>query len=355
MSNIKDQIVIYDNKRGIFIDGEFISLDQIFWQIYKPLSYNALFNYICGPRGAGKTYGAKDYGIKHFIKTGKEFIYLRRYSKELKKVNTFFDDIRDDYPDRKLDVKNGCFYCDGELCGHSKILSTSKIDKSTPFPNVDLIFFDEFIIDKGVYHYLPNEVEYFLEFYETVARLRDVQVFFLSNAITITNPYFLYFDVKLPYGKDIHKRGEILIQYFVNKYLQKLKKESRFGSIIAGTDYGNYAINNEFLRDNDSFIEKKSGNCCFLFAFTYMDNTFGVWQNIKAGKMYVSFDYDKTRDIMYALTKQDHTPNTLLLTNIKNSVLFKRFLTQYSLGNVYFESQKIKNICYEVIKLANIK
>lgn len=328
---------------------------SMFWSIEKVLSYNALFNFVIGPRGAGKSYGVKRYGVNHFKKTGKEFIYLRRYKQELADISTFFDDIRDEFPDDKLTVKNGKFYCNDVLCGRSMVLSTSKIKKSTPLPNVDVIIFDEFIIDKGVYHYLPDDVGYFLEFYETVARLRDVKVFFISNAITITNPYFLYFDLRLPYGKDIYKKGDILLQYFVNETLQKTKQNTRFGKIISGTDYGNYAINNEFLRDNDSFIEKKSGNCCFLFAFTYMDNTFGVWQNIKAGKMYVSFDYDKTRDIMYALTKQDHTPNTLLLTNIKNSVLFKRFLNQYSMGNVYFETQKIKNICYEVIKLANIK
>lgn len=58
------------------------------------------------------------------------------------------------------------------------------------------IIFDEFIIDKGVYKYLPNEVEYFLDLYETISRLRDVKDLFLCT-ITQTNPYFIYFDIEL--------------------------------------------------------------------------------------------------------------------------------------------------------------
>ena len=331
-----------------------MSDSTIFWDISRPLSYNKLFNFIIGPRGAGKSYGAKKYAINHFKKTGKEFIYLRRYKPELQDISTFFDDVLQEFPDDDLEVKHKKFHCNGVLCGHAMVLSTSKIKKSTPLPNVDLIIFDEFIIDKGVYHYLPDDVVYFLEFYETVARMRDVRVLFLSNAITITNPYFLYFNLKIPYNSDIAIYDDILIQYFVNEVLKEKKQNTRFGKIINGTSYGNYAIDNEFLRDNKTFIEKKSGNCSFIFAFKYKDDVFGVWQNIKQGKMYVSYDRDDTRPILYCMTKDDHEPNTLLLSSIRQSPIFKRFLNQYQMGNVFFESQKIKNVCYDVIKLAHI-
>ena len=328
---------------------------KMFWDISRPLSYNALFNFIVGPRGAGKTYGAKKYAINRFKKKHREFIYLRRYKPELEDIDKFFDDVRNELPDDELKVKGKKFYINGEYAGRAMVLSTSKIKKSVAMPNVDLIIFDEFIIDKGVYHYLPGDVVYFLEFYETVARMRDdVIVFFLSNALTVSNPYFLYFDLKLPYNTDISCKNNILIQYFVNEVLAEKKSHTRFGQIISGTSYGNYAINNEFLRDDSSFVEKKSGACQFLFAFKYLDDVFGVWQNIKAGKMYVSKDRDTTRPILYALTKDDHEPNTLLLSSIRSSPYFKRFLQQYQLGNVFFETQQIKNACYDVVKMAHI-
>ena len=47
--------------------------------------------------------------------------------------------------------------------GYALALSTSNILKSTSFDGVTTIIFDEFIIDKGCYHYLQNEVESMLE------------------------------------------------------------------------------------------------------------------------------------------------------------------------------------------------
>lgn len=64
---------------------------------YNPhelLSHNCLFNFVVGNRGAGKTYGvAKKWAIKTFLKTGKQFIYLRRYKTELDDIPNFFADI----------------------------------------------------------------------------------------------------------------------------------------------------------------------------------------------------------------------------------------------------------------------
>ena len=103
------------------------------------------------------------------------------------------------------------------------------------YPDVTMIIFDEFIIDKGTYKYLSDEVTCFLEFYETVARIRDVQVFFLSNAITITNPYFLYWNLKMPYNSDITCKNDMLIQLVANPFFIDMKKNTRFGRLISGT------------------------------------------------------------------------------------------------------------------------
>ncbi len=60
------------------------------------------------------------------------------------------------------------------------------------------------MIDKGSYHYLQNEVTQLLDVIETVARLRDIRVIFLGNAISITNPYFTYFNLSLPYNSEVN-------------------------------------------------------------------------------------------------------------------------------------------------------
>ena len=327
----------------------------MYWDINKSLSYNALFNFIVGNRGAGKTYGSKKYVINRFLKYGEQFVYIRRFKDELKKIKKFFDDIKPEFPDVEFKVSGKTFLINGKECGTAMPLSTAKIEKSTAFPLVTTIIFDEFILDKGTHHYLPDEVTNFLECYETIARTRDnCKVFFLSNAITITNPYFLYFNIKLPYDKTIMCKNDILIELVQNRDFIDMKKQTRFGKLISDTEYGNYAIENEFLRDNKTFIEKKSGNCEFFFKFVYKENTYGVWINMNKGKIFVSNDYDENYTCTYALTKTDHTPNTMLIHSLKTSRAFKTFIDNYQLGNVYYENMNIKNVVYEIVKLANI-
>lgn len=325
-----------------------------FWDIQKPLSYDCLYNFIVGNRGGGKTYGAKKYVINRFLKTGKQFIYLRRFSKELKNVKKFFDAVSKEFPDSEFKVKGKEFYINGARAGFAQELSTAKVMKSDEFPEIETIIFDEFIIDKGVYHYLPDEITNFLEFYETIARLRDVRVFFLANAVTMINPYFLYFDISIPYGKSIAAKDDKLIQVYKNEGFLALKSQTRFGKLIAGTAYGEYNMNNVFLRDSKTFIEKKSGLCDLFFTFKYKGDIYGVWRNLRDGKTFVSYDYDEGRGITYAITTNDHSPNLVLLPNLRNSKYFKIFLKEYELGAVYFENQKIKTAVHEVIKLASL-
>ena len=67
--------------------------------------------------------------------------------------------------------------------------------------------------------------------------------------------------------------------------------------------------------------------------------------------MFVSNNVDNSCKLVYSLTVDDHDPNTLLLRQLNKSRVFKQFIDNYKMGNVYFESQKIKNVVYDVIKL----
>lgn len=70
---------------------------SVFYDGYKTLTYNALFNFIIGNRGSGKTYWAKRWAINDFIKKGEQFIYLRRYKTELRTIKNFFADISEEF------------------------------------------------------------------------------------------------------------------------------------------------------------------------------------------------------------------------------------------------------------------
>lgn len=342
----------------------------IFYDGYQTLTYNALFNFIIGNRGGGKTYWSKRWAINDFIKNGNQFIYVRRYKTELRTAKTFFNDISQEFPGHDFEVKGNYLMVDGKRAGEVMALSTSKIMKSNSYPLVNKIIFDEFIIDKGVYKYLPNEVEYFLDLYETISRLRDVKVFFLANAITQTNPYFIYFDVELPYEKKVqtfYNNGsgrftkkknkpypDVLIQLVRSDDFIAEKKKQRFGQLIAGTQYSDYAIENEFLRDSQTFIEKKAERCRYLYSITYAGFTFGVWHDFKNGILYLSFDTEKENRINYAFTTDDHKLNTMLVSTIRTSGYLKQLFDGFKMGFLRFESMDIKNIFHDLLKEVSI-
>lgn len=225
--------------------------------------------------------------------------------------------------------------------------------KSSNFPKVKYIIFDEFILENdGHRHYLQNEVEVFLGLIESIARMRDVKIFMLGNAVTVTNPYFIFFNINMPYNTDIktYKDGLILVQYMNNEEYRKAKHESKLGKLTEGTEYSKYAIDNSFRLDNKNFIEKKSGSSRCSFAFKYKDNVYGVWFDFDIGKIFVSNDYVQGTQF-FACTLDDHSPNTMLLNVAKNYSAFKIFTQNYKLGNVYYENQKIKSVVNEFIKM----
>lgn len=327
----------------------------MYYDLSKALSYGAFINFLVGSRGVGKTYGLTKFVIKEFLKKGHQFVYVRRYKSEMSKTTpTFFQaiSVNNEFPDTSFSSKGGKFYINDEVAGYSITLSTAQNQKSTNYPNVKYIIFDEFMIEEGQGHYLKNEVEIFLGLIETIARMRDVKVFLLGNAVTITNPYFMYFGITLPYKNTIRtfKDGLILIENMINEEYQKAKKETRFGKLISGTEYEEYAVENSYRMDDASFIEKKTGTSKCNWVFKYLDNTLGVWYDYNVGKIYISNDYDPHSNIISCTTK-DMQPNTMMLSIAKSHNSFKSLIKNYKLGNVYYENQKVKNIAQDIFRL----
>lgn len=331
---------------------------NIFYSYNKVLSYSAMLNFIIGERGVGKSYGLKKYLLNRFKKKGRQFIYLRRYDTELKKSlkdNEFFKDIAGDsiFKNDEFYVRGDKFYMNDKICGYAIPLSKASIYKSVPFPNVDIIMYDEFLIDNATYHYLPDEPEKMLDFMETVGRLRNIQVFLLGNSISLVNPYFDYFNISLPYGSDIKtfKNGLILINYIKNEVYREVKKESNFGKLIDGTKYSSYAIDNQFLKDNNNFIKKKSPKSKFFFNLTINKHTYGVWIDYTSNDMYISKHINMNHPVTIAFNYEDHTENTIMLKS--RSVFFQNIVNHYQNGWLYFDTLQIKSDVTRLIHRTN--
>ena len=96
----------------------------MYWDINRCLSYNCLFNFIVGARGVGKTYGAKRFVIKKFLQNQEQFVYVRRYKDELKKMKRFFDDIEREFPTTEFKVSPPNFIITDEVIVTYMPLST---------------------------------------------------------------------------------------------------------------------------------------------------------------------------------------------------------------------------------------
>lgn len=323
-----------------------------YWDISKPLAYNAFLNFITGNRGGGKTYGSKKWCINHFLKTGQKFLWVRRYKTEFQGNSTFFGKVCMEFPGHNFAVKGENYVVDGKQCGKAVVLSTSRMKKGAEYPDFDSIFFDEFLIDKGVYHYLPGEVEVFLDLIDTVFRGRnDVRVFCLANTITVANPYFNYFKIVPPEGVGIICKNDVLCEIVADPEFIEAKSKTRFGQIISGTAYGAYNIEAGFRQDDDTFIGKREGKCRYMYTLVYKGESLGVWSNMEQGKLFVCEQIDKTCPLKFVLTLDDMRPNTLLLSTANRSFCLKGFIENFRYGNVFCENQNIKKMVFEIANL----
>ena len=330
-------------------------------------SYDRLFSYpdwviafVIGERGVGKSYGSKKLMLKRFLKSKEQFVYVRRYKTELDTaLATFWDDIvvGGEFEGHELKVVKSKmltkFLCDGEVCGYAVPLSTANILKSTPFPNVSLIVYDEFLLDNGgTYRYLKHEVTMLLDTIESVGRLKEnIKVILLGNALGVHgSPFFAYWNLELPVdGSEfrVFKDGAIIVNYVRNLKYREAKKKSKFGKLIQDTDYGRFSIDNEVLRENNSFIQKKPNKSTFYGMFIFNGVQIGIW-NGRDGYFYLSEKYDPNTVFKFVFDYNDHTEGTIF-ESVRENMLMHAVIRSYKLGFLRFESQKVKAIALNVI------
>lgn len=209
--------------------------DNIYFDIEKVISYNCLLNFLIGERGVGKTYSTSKFITNDFIKHDNEFVYIRRYKTELKKaVPNFFKPLILNKEFEGHTLKNSGyerFVIDEKVAGYACSLTSHQSLKSVNFSKVKNIVFDECFAEDA--RYLPNEMHKFLSLIETIARMRDVRIFMLANSASISNPYFLEFDLSLPFKNEIKlfKDNLILVCYMKNLKYREEKKKTKFRKI----------------------------------------------------------------------------------------------------------------------------
>ena len=116
----------------------------------------------------------------------------------------------------------------------------------------------------------------------------NVRILMLGNAGNLyTVPYILFWNIIMPYNTEfkLFQNNQILLYYKThNESYKEAKRKTRFGKLIEGTSFEDYAVNNKMINDNKVFIEKKQGTSKFSFAFIYNDEAYGIWIDNKLRK-----------------------------------------------------------------------
>jgi len=311
---------------------------SLYYNPNKLLSYNRILNFIIGARGIGKTYGYKKFCINRFLKHGEQFIYLKRYKTDVKGVEQFFDTVSQDFPESTFKVKGRELYIDDKLAGWVMPLSSWQSVKSREFPNVCTILYDEFLLEKSSKQsYMQDEPKALLNFMDTVIRNRDnARCICMSNAVSVVNPFFLYFNLIPNIDKRYNAYESIVVEIPDSVDFTEERKKTKFGKLIDGTDYGDFSLGNEFVNDSQVFIEKRSKESKYQFSVVYNGMTIGVWVDTEKGLLYLSNDYDPDSKKVFALSTDDLDENVLLMNNWKNNYYLGKMVSAFLNGYLRF-------------------
>lgn len=332
--------------------------------------YNRVFNFVVGVRGGGKTFNTLLDAIKRYKEKKEQFIYLRRKQIDLddsckgsQETGDLFADIRQHnyFEEDELKVatsKGGGynFYMNDEVMGYGKALATAR--RSTPLPGVTTIIFDEFLIDDSNpfdrYLNKGNEMFLFDNFYETVARGRFIQCFFIGNAFSMVNPYFRALKIRISDIEDnkIYK-GKFwsFIQWRDEAFIKERQKTQHYQA-RKDSDFATHAFGNQYYLDKKEFIAKRSKDTEHQFSLAYLGQTYGVWVDWDAGKYYVSTKGAQTsKEKTISLSLADNAPNNVNIRRYRNMPFIKAFRQAVDTNMVFYDTQESYNHLQEVVYL----
>lgn len=199
-----------------------------YYSLKRILSEKAIYNLIIGERSNGKTYSVLEYALKDFCESDytNQLGIIRRWGDDFKgkRGQQMFDALVTNQLVKKYtngkwesityrssqwflskyDEKLDKMITMAKPFAFGFSLNAVEHDKSTSYPNIKTVLFDEFLTRTV---YLNEEFVLFMNTLSTIIRERDdVKVFMCGNTVNKYSPYFTEMGIK---GIDTMKQGEI--------------------------------------------------------------------------------------------------------------------------------------------------
>lgn len=345
--------------------------------------------FIVGNRRGGKSVTVGIFGIADFLLYGYQNVLIRRYKDDFVKkkamekfwlkgfpwLKEFPEIVRSDiklqeiYPlelvenfnwnDHTIDFTDGKCLIDGRDMCFPCALNMYNDFKNENFFNVHKMIYDEFVAEDG--SRLNNEVFALFNVYDTAARgredaLKTTSVIFISNSITNTNDFYTELGIDKELRADTKRLHRPQKGYCLENVMNKEAADEMASSAIAaamqgpiGQRYLGYSQNNE-VKDDESFVERLDGNMRYIMNFRYEQKTYALKYDFTHQLYYFTDDgIDNGFKLTYALTRDDHTLDTVLITS-KLRMRLQAVKASYGCGNMRFNSMRSKAIFLELYR-----
>lgn len=346
-----------------------------YYSLSEILKKHAHYNMIFGERSNGKTYSVLEYALKEYVKGHGKLAIVRRWDEDFKAkrgANMFSGLSQNNVISRLTKGKyNDVYYysyrwflCkrdekgklikEDEPFAYAFSLSTMEHDKSTSYPDITTILFDEFLTRTA---YMVDEFITFTNVLSTIIRSRDnVKIFMLGNTVNQYCPYFAEMGLNhikqmKPGDIDVYKYGESKLKVAV-EYTEpsKIEKPSNFYFAFDNPKL-NMIKNGSWEFANYPHCPCKYSNNEIVFNFFIkFDDDILQCEVIETDDSYFLYIHRKTTpikddnyDIIYT-TEYSHKPNYRrnILKPIKN--FEKKIYKLFNEDKVFYQDNQIGEI-----------
>lgn len=353
------------------------------WQKIFSYDNEADITFVIEARGHGKTFGLREQFIRDYIKNKEHFCVVTRHDNQIPEIardyfgllykpdssglpsskvvrNHNFIFKKEGYVYYVQELENETDKPDAdrwEIIGYFVSLSQAQKYKEMTFTNVRRMVFDECLIEQpnARNSYLPSEYEAFTSLVYTVFReqpnsVQKHNVYLLSNACNMVNPYFEKYDINRIPDKGFSWWGNKQLLLYVGNddaYSSQMAENTIAGRMAQRSDYGQLALGNDFRESNEiDYLAKKTKNAKLLYGLSVKGHTLYVWCDLNLGLYFINQQkVNDNRIPVYALTFADNRINYIVAQ--RNMPQIMGLINMFKYNCVRFDSFETQALCLQ--------